>query len=326
MATALPPVKNSTFSFEIALVDQSDTDVFKTSVTLAAGDVQVSKDGAAFANIASLPSEIGTSGVLTVALSSDEMNADRVVVLFHDAAGDEWQDAVVTIYTTAQTLDTIDTNVDSILADTGTDGVVLADDAITSAKYDESTAFPVASADSGATQIARTGADSDTLETLSDQLDGVEPADVWTYSTRTLTQAAATVNAAVSGGTITILRGDTLSASITGLGDISARSKLWWTVKDSYSDTDPNAILQVEETGGLLYVNGGTAGTALASITVSDENAGDLTIAVDETITDDLVPRNNCYYDIQMLTGAGAVTTLTAGTVNLTADVTRRVA
>lgn len=50
-------------------------------------------------------------------------------------------------------------------------GVTLANDAITAAKYDESTAYPVASADSGATQIARTGADADTLETLSDQLD-----------------------------------------------------------------------------------------------------------------------------------------------------------
>jgi hypothetical protein len=45
--------------------------------------------------------------------------------------------------------------------------------AVTDAKYDESTAFPIKSADSGATQIARTGADSDTLETLSDQVDGV---------------------------------------------------------------------------------------------------------------------------------------------------------
>lgn len=35
--------------------------------------------------------------------------------------------------------------------------MTLADDAITSAKYDESTAFPVAAADTGATQIARTG-------------------------------------------------------------------------------------------------------------------------------------------------------------------------
>jgi hypothetical protein len=50
-------------------------------------------------------------------------------------------------------------------------GVTLADDAITASKFDESTAFPLAAADTGATAVARTGADSDTLESLSDQLD-----------------------------------------------------------------------------------------------------------------------------------------------------------
>ena len=68
-------------------------------------------------------------------------------------------------------LSAIKTETAAILADTGTDGVKIADDAITAAKFDESTAFPLKSADTGATAVARTGADSDTLETLSDQLD-----------------------------------------------------------------------------------------------------------------------------------------------------------
>ena len=61
-----------------------------------------------------------------------------------------------------------------ILADTGTDGVVLANDAITSAKFDESTAFPLKSADTGDTEVMRTGADGDTAEDLSDQLDALD--------------------------------------------------------------------------------------------------------------------------------------------------------
>jgi len=51
-----------------------------------------------------------------------------------------------------------------------TTGIELADDAITAAKFDESTAYPVKSADTGATQIARVGADGDTLEDLSDEI------------------------------------------------------------------------------------------------------------------------------------------------------------
>lgn len=52
-----------------------------------------------------------------------------------------------------------------------TAGVTLADDAITAGTFDELTAFPVQSADTGSTALARTGADGDTMETLSDQLD-----------------------------------------------------------------------------------------------------------------------------------------------------------
>ena len=54
--------------------------------------------------------------------------------------------------------------------------MALVNDAIAAAKFDETTAFPLAAADSAATQIARVGADGDTLETLSDQIDGVTAA------------------------------------------------------------------------------------------------------------------------------------------------------
>ena len=95
----LPPKKNTAYSFEVSLVSQADTDIFKTTATLAAGDVLVSKDGSTFSNIGTLPDEIEATGVLTVALTADEMNADRVAILFHDAAGSEWQDQLVTIET-----------------------------------------------------------------------------------------------------------------------------------------------------------------------------------------------------------------------------------
>lgn len=53
------------------------------------------------------------------------------------------------------------------------DEMTLEDDAITLAKFDEATAWPLEATDTGATEVARTGADGDTLETLSDQLDSV---------------------------------------------------------------------------------------------------------------------------------------------------------
>jgi hypothetical protein len=244
-------------------------------------------------------------------------------------------------------------NLDAAVSTRGTadpgDAMTLADDAITAAKFDESSAYPLKAADTGSTYIARTGADSDTLETLSDQLDTIDanvdsilvdtgttlPAsiaavdsDVWAYATRTLTQSAASVTAAVSGSTITIHRGDSLSASLTGLGNISDRSKLWFTVKDDKGDPDIRSIIQIEESAGLQYLNAGDASarSANGSITVDDEISGDITIVLEKSETDDLSVQSNIYYDVQVLTEAGIVTTLTSGTCNVTADVTRRVA
>jgi len=53
------------------------------------------------------------------------------------------------------------------------DEMNLAADAITASRYDETTAYPLAQADTGASAVARTGADGDTLKTLSEQLDPV---------------------------------------------------------------------------------------------------------------------------------------------------------
>lgn len=54
-----------------------------------------------------------------------------------------------------------------------TAGVTIANDAIKAVTFDETTAWPLTAPDTGATAVARTGADSDTLETLSDQIDGL---------------------------------------------------------------------------------------------------------------------------------------------------------
>jgi hypothetical protein len=55
-----------------------------------------------------------------------------------------------------------------------THAVEIANDLITAAAFDESTAFPLTSADTGTTAVARTGADGDTLETLSDEIAAVQ--------------------------------------------------------------------------------------------------------------------------------------------------------
>ena len=100
-----PAKKATAYTFFVGLVDQANTKLLKANPTLAAGDVKISKDGGAFSNLATLPTVTPASGAAVRSLSSTEMNADNVVVLFSDAAGAEWCDQLISINTSSKTLD-----------------------------------------------------------------------------------------------------------------------------------------------------------------------------------------------------------------------------
>lgn len=105
-ATYVPPKRATAYKFYVALVDQSNTKVFKANPTIAAGDFKVSKDGGAFANLATLPSVNPAGSVaVMVDLSDTEMTADQLAVQCIDAAGAEWCDLFVNIQTTARQVD-----------------------------------------------------------------------------------------------------------------------------------------------------------------------------------------------------------------------------
>lgn len=150
-------------------------------------------------------------------------------------------------------------------------------------------------------------------------------AAVWSYATRTLTQTSASVAAALDGDTITIRRGDTLTVLITGLGDVSTRTKLWITGKSDRDHPDTSALFKIEETAGLEVINGATATTpANGSITVTDEVAGDMTIVIKGVETAKLSSLSGGAYDVQLLSDDGTdPLTLTDGELHVQLDVTR---
>jgi len=134
----------------------------------------------------------------------------------------------------------------------------------------------------------------------------------------------------VVGSTITILRGDTLTASLLNLGSMESYVSLDFTVKASMHQSDDDAVIRVRKnasglTDGLLRLNGAahTTGTD-GSITINDAPTGDITIMLKAGVTDDLVP-GTYVYDIQLIEAA-EVTTLTTGSLIVSADVTRLVA
>lgn len=187
--------KNVAAEIEFPMYDISEPGLMLTGLTVT--DTAYYRDGGSWTSlsISDSVSEIGSTGMYQISLSAGELNHDQIVIKFSSMSGgtllapelmyviktyDADVDDLVRSTTPANTLDVAATG--EVGLDfgntTGTHpNVNLADDAITSAKYDETTAYPLASADSGATEVARTGADGDTLKTLSDQIDGITPSD-----------------------------------------------------------------------------------------------------------------------------------------------------
>jgi hypothetical protein len=98
-----PPKKAEDFEIQIALEDYSLPGNFKIDPTIAAGDFKISKDGGALANLNTLP-VVAPSGsaLVTIVLSSTEMNADKVSVQCIDqTVPKQWTDFMFSIPTTA---------------------------------------------------------------------------------------------------------------------------------------------------------------------------------------------------------------------------------
>jgi len=261
-----PCVAGTTYQFPAFVGSQADTDIFKTTVSLIAGDVQVSKDGGGYSNITSLPSEIAATGELTVILSSAETTGATkyITVKFTDAAGDEWQDVAyivpmstaITDVATSTALATVDGNVDTLVAD-DVPGLIAALNNLSAAQV-----WAYAT------------------RTLSSF--GALVASIWSYATRTLTMSGDAIVAVVKGSAITVQTRTRWIIPITGAGSLAGRSKLYFTVKSKHTNTDAQALCQVEETAKLL-VFGGTAPISAdnGTLVVDDVAAGDFTVTIE---------------------------------------------
>lgn len=137
-------------------------------------------------------------------------------------------------------------------------------------------------------------------------------------------------SSSIDAGEIIIIRGDTMDQDVTDLGDISTRAgeAIWFTVKRQTDDADADAIIMIGEDTGLMILNGTDVSATRAaegSITVTDAVAGDITIWMNPTATDELVPRSKLTYDIQWTDGT-EVYTVALDRARISADVTRAVA
>jgi len=217
----------------------------------------------------------------------------RSLTTFGTLISDIWAAASRTL-----TAGTKDTEIDAIKAKTDNlpaspaasgDEMSLVDDAITASKYDESTAFPLASADGGSTQVARTGADSDTLETLSDQIDGVSggggSGGLSLSDTISDGQTAGTVGKALENAL------DFLDAPISGIssGSLSGAFTITVTVTDGTNPLE-NATVRVTSGTDTDAISTNASGQAQFSLdgatwTVSITKPGYTFTPVTRTVT-----------------------------------------
>jgi hypothetical protein len=105
-----PPKQATQYITYVALIDRTSGQVFKVNPTLAAGDVKVSIDGGAEANLTTLPvvTPAGSRRV-KVTVSAAEMTGDNIGILFSDVAGAEWNDLYIHLQTSARQIDDIPT-------------------------------------------------------------------------------------------------------------------------------------------------------------------------------------------------------------------------
>ena len=81
------------------LVDRT-TGQYKATPTLASGDFKIEKDGGAAANLTTLPTVAPAGGSsLDIAFSAAEMQGKHIVLRLVDAAGAEWNDDAIHIFT-----------------------------------------------------------------------------------------------------------------------------------------------------------------------------------------------------------------------------------
>lgn len=90
------PVQGVAYSFYIALSDALNPDEFLAAPTIAAGDFQISIDGGAYANLATLPVVTPSASItVLISLSATEMTGSKINVAGIDVSGAEWQDILI---------------------------------------------------------------------------------------------------------------------------------------------------------------------------------------------------------------------------------------
>jgi hypothetical protein len=263
MTTYVPPKKNTAFIVYAGLFQRADSRLLDLTPTLATGDFKVSIDGAATANLATLPTNTpASSGQIKISLSTSEMNGDNITVVGHDAAGAEWNDIIINIQTTARQVDDL-----AFPATTGRSMVVDA------AGLVDANTVKIGATGAGTAQTARDIGASVLLSAGSGtgQLDftsGVVKANATQFAGQTITAAAGvTLPSSVASPTNITAGTITTATNLTNAptsGDLTATMKT--SVTTAATAATPTAAAVTGAVGSVTGAVGSVTG-AVGSVT-----------------------------------------------------------
>ena len=157
-------------------------------------------------------------------------------------------------------------------------------------------------------------------DAVADVVGDTVAGDVWSHSPRTLTQIGVAPGTTTTAETISRRRGDSWEIAISGLA-MEGWQELWFTVKRGYEYADPNALLQITLTGGLVRLNGAAAEAGDAALAITGtHDAATITVRAEATAQ---LPTGTFVYDLQWMDSAGDIHTVSLGTFTVSSDVTR---
>lgn len=155
-----------------------------------------------------------------------------------------------------------------------------------------------------------------------DGSDGATAQQVWEYENRTLTMSNVSQDTNVDGQSPTLLLATVASsfeATVSGI-DTANIDKLWFTIKRNADYSDQRSILQIEDPGGLLYLNAKVAAEPLdGSLTVVGST---VVIDIDVAAMSELEPVVQAIWDIKKLDTFGIATVLVSGYIQIRSTVT----
>ena len=148
----------------------------------------------------------------------------------------------------------------------------------------------------------------------------------WLGANRTLTSSGASVATAADGSTHTFYSGDEITIAITGLGSLASRTDVQYAVKLTRRNPDASAQLFITESAGLVRVGGAAIASPVvatdASLTVDDEDAGDITIVVKAAASILMAPNQKRHvWGVKLFPTGSGPRTLSEGIAHVIEDV-----